>query len=209
MFHFWLFQWPWMVSITRDTSSGIKNHCSGTVINKKFVLTAAHCLSQININSLGLLFGSDDIQDEDQFYRVERDIKRTFIHPKYDDRYHYFDLALIEAEDELEYSAGIQPVCLPEKAVLDVDSRQNDGVTLTGYGKESRDDIGDSQLRFAQLTIYAQRFCNESYTTGGRLAGRIEQALPRKFESNLLCAGYRVRLQFLFCTFQNYDNKLI
>ena len=193
MFHFWLFQWPWMVSITRDTSSGIENHCSGTVINKKFVLTAAHCLSQINTDSLGLVFGSNDIKDvDDQFYRVERDIKRTFIHPKYDDRYHYFDLALIEAENELEYSGGIQPVCLPEKAVLDVDSRQNDGVTLTGYGKESIEDTGDSQLRFAQLTIYAQRFCNESYTTGGRLAGRIEQALPRKFESNLLCAGYRV-----------------
>ena len=191
-----------MVSITRDTSSGIENHCSGTVINKKFVLTAAHCFDNINTNSLGLLFGSDDINDEDQFYRVERDIRRTFIHPKYDERYHYFDLALIEVEIELEYSAGIQPICLPEKAVLDVDSRQNDGVTLTSYGKESREDSGNSRLRFAQLNIYAQRFCNESYTTGGRLAGRIDSTLPRKFESNLLCAGYRVRFQLYFVLFK-------
>ena len=182
-----------MVSVVKDTSNGVENHCSGTLINNKFILTAAHCLSQTNTNSLGLVFGASDIKDEDEFYRVERDIKRTFIHPKYDDQFHYFDLALIEAETELEYSRGIQPICLPEKAVLDVDSRQNDGVTLTGYGKESNGDIGDSQLRFAQLTIYAQRYCNESYTTGGRLATKIDNALPNKFESNLLCAGYTVR----------------
>ena len=87
---------------------------------------------------MGLLFGSDDIKDEDQYYRVERDIRRTLIHPKYDKQYHYFDLALIEVENELEYSGGIQPICLPEKAVLDVDSRQNEGVTLTGYRIQRR-----------------------------------------------------------------------
>ena len=127
-----------MVSIVKDSGNGMKNHCSGTLINKKFVLTAAHCLDRVNIQSLSLVFGSDDLKDEDEFFRVERDIRRTFVHPKYNDQFHYFDLALIETDSELEFSGGIQAICLPERAILDVDSRMNDGVTLTGYGAESR-----------------------------------------------------------------------
>ena len=127
-----------MVSIVKDSANGLKNHCSGTLISKKFVLTAAHCLDRVNTQSLSLVFGSEDLKDQDEFFRVERDIRRTFVHPKYDDRFHYFDLALIEVDGDLEYSGGIQSICLPEKAIVDVDSRMNDGVTLTGYGAESR-----------------------------------------------------------------------
>ena len=181
-----------MAAIVKTTSSGFNNHCSGTIISKDFVLTAAHCFDTSNTDSLYLILGSDDLQDQDQYYMVERDIERTYIHPKYQKEYHYFDLALVKVDIPLEYSAGILPICLPSKPVENVDSRVNDGVTLSGYGAESKSDKSNRKLRFTNLNIYAQVYCNDSYTTSGRLGQRIQAALPQKFQSDLLCAGYQV-----------------
>ena len=50
----------------------------------------------------------------------------------------------------------------------------------------------NTKLRFTRLNIYAQSYCNESYTTGGRIGERIDEAIPKKFQPDLLCAGYEV-----------------
>ena len=124
-----------MVSITKITANGsLTNWCSGTIISTTFVLTAAHCVERNNTHELLLVFGSTDFADEDGFHRVEREIKGHYIHPRYDTKYHYFDLALIEVDIPLEFSLGIQSICLPDSATADVDFRANDAATLIGYG---------------------------------------------------------------------------
>merc|ERR1712062_809651 len=145
-----------MVTIKRNDTNGIsKQHCSGTIISKKLVLTAASCLNPNNVDtdSLGLVFGSE--QGEDQgFFSDERNINRTFIHPSFDGNSSYYDVALIE---------------------VDGDTRE------------------DSLSQSIQMTIYSQSFCNRSYThTDGNGAVIIDELLPRKFQSNLLCAGSRI-----------------
>ena len=187
-----------MATIKRNTSTGIsEQYCSGTIISKKLVLTAASCLDPNNVDtdSLGLVFGSD--QGEDQgFFSDERNINRTFIHPSFDGNSSYYDVALIEVDDELEFDDIIQPICLPQYGEKDVDSRENTVGLLNGNGEKVEwDTREDSLSQSIQMTIYSQSFCNRSYThTDGNGAVIIDQLLPRKFQSNLLCAGSRVRL---------------
>ena len=117
----------------------------------------------------------------------------TFIHPKYDPRFHYFDIALVKIDLDLDFSAGIYPICLPEKASSNVDNRRGNAVTVTGYGAESKEDGSNQKLRFAQLTVYSQEFCNGRYSSGGsRFERIIRESLPQKFQSNIMCAGYEI-----------------
>ena len=57
----------------------------------------------------------------------------------------------------MTFTNYIRPICLPEKSDDNVDSRDHDFVTLTGWGKEKLNEIGiDGGLRRVALTIFPQ-----------------------------------------------------
>ena len=184
-----------MVKIERKRGARHIHHCGASLLNDKFVLTAAHCLENVDTSTLYLLLGVDDISIEpsDQFYRKERKIVRSFIHPDYDTNHVYYDIALIEMDQAVEFDAGVHPICLPEEATRDVDKRRNDLATLTGWGTSSRsDEEASSKLRVTQLSIFSQSYCNQSYNTDGFIGDRIRNNLPKLFQSSIFCAGYEV-----------------
>lgn len=39
--------WPWMVSIGNFSGGSWNHHCGGTVISKTLILTAAHCITDL------------------------------------------------------------------------------------------------------------------------------------------------------------------
>ena len=59
-------------------------------------------------------------------------IHKVHQHPSYNDR-HKFDVAIIELEDEVTFSRGIFPICLPERSTPTND-REGSLVSFAGFG---------------------------------------------------------------------------
>ena len=172
-----------MVSLTKNG----QNHCSGTLISEKHVLTAAHCFDHIKAESLTIVMGTTNLEDQEEYHRQERLVEKYYQHPGYESLYHYYDVAVVEMDIEVPYddtNPAITPICLPEKPSDNVDNRAGQSVTLTGYGSTDNDSI-NQKLRFASLTIRSQAWCN--YTYRGGFGG-----LPELFQSDVLCAGFVV-----------------
>jgi secreted trypsin-like serine protease len=67
-----------------EKSGNYTHNCGATLVSNKHLLTAAHYLDGVPLDKISAILGTDDLEDTLQIYRVEPDITKQYIHPKYD-----------------------------------------------------------------------------------------------------------------------------
>lgn len=126
---------PWMALIkyVQPTTGRIGLHCAATLINRNFVITAAHCIfgksifmhwtpTDIRLGEWNLATNVDCIGDDDNDDdldcadpHVDIPIRQVRPHPYYlmnaKDQYH--DIALVQMVRSVEFTDFIKPICLP------------------------------------------------------------------------------------------------
>lgn len=88
--------------------------CSCTIIDPKYVLTAAHCVINQTLTNLGLLVGNQDytMQSQSPYTSIYRFI--GFIpYPSYDPVTYLNDIAIMKVYNEIQFNEGVSAVCLP------------------------------------------------------------------------------------------------
>ncbi|XP_055599587.1 CLIP domain-containing serine protease HP8-like [Uranotaenia lowii] len=158
------FEYPWMV-LLKDSSGAFV--CGGTLISKRYVLTAAHCLrGYFNITSVRL--GENDIRKEIDCNVVDGEedcadppqdieVEKTERHPGHSERMKKNDIALIRLKRSAQLSDSVRVICLPngtpaQKAV------QPEFWVVSGWGL-TEDGAAFDVLRYARVPPVSQDKC--------------------------------------------------
>ncbi|KAK4872879.1 hypothetical protein RN001_014908 [Aquatica leii] len=114
---------PWLAAvIVLDTTYGLfYTKCAGSLINQKYVLTTANCLSFDNKTRLqGVQLDITYIQNFTVTATLGPGVLKTYygfeniiIHPEYDFKTGVNDIALLRLNRLVHYGRFTQPVCLP------------------------------------------------------------------------------------------------
>ncbi|CAH2087271.1 unnamed protein product [Euphydryas editha] len=163
--------------------------CGATLISKKFMLTAAHCSyaplyhgvanTKPEIVQLGDKFikHEDTIDDNDgpKYISIEKIIK----HDDYNSPERYYDIAIVELAEAVNFGPLIRPACLwnnPETSSLDK-------VSITGWGAtHAGSNIGAEELQVAEIDIIEDEICN-------KLLEERHSRLWSGLSDHQLCAG--------------------
>lgn len=121
-------QYPWLVSIVARTNSTTVHLCGGTLIDHQFILTAAHCLSNVrSVKDLRVVHGAHEYLDA--FKKRPLKLEQFIRHSNFSDNDN--DIALIKLLNPLPHA---MPICLPcNHSFLEVNDF-NQRLSLVGWG---------------------------------------------------------------------------
>ncbi|XP_068203999.1 serine proteinase stubble-like [Palaemon carinicauda] len=124
-------EYPYQVIVV-PTIAGSTYQCGGSIIKKRWILTAAHCFfdqnqNQAAQNAIQVGYGSSNRREVTYVTAT-----RYILHENYNPALNDFDIALIELPNDLNYEsdATIQPICLAEASDI-VDGGK---AVATGWG---------------------------------------------------------------------------
>ncbi|XP_034172857.2 testisin [Osmia lignaria lignaria] len=106
-------EFPWMVSISRKGG----HFCGGTILNSRFVLTAAHCLcsarSMVPAGQLRVSLGEYNLKEPEVPASKEERVASIILHPDHKCGKYVDDIALLELARPISWSESVKPACLP------------------------------------------------------------------------------------------------
>lgn len=157
--------------------------CGGSVINERYIMTAAHCVNANILNERELelaviRLGEWDLSTEMDCTNTSNgsrfcappvqdfDFEEVIEHPSYDNRTLFSDdIALIRLSKPINFltSAGfIQPVCLPPADLSLSAEARSQGAIVAGWGVTEKG-IQSDRLQHLILPFVENKECNERY----------------------------------------------
>jgi hypothetical protein len=115
-----------------------------------------------------LLLGQTDLNSA--IWSPERqviDIVNVLPHPKYDNVTAYYDIGLIFAAKDINFTNSIQPIYLqrPSTSQFNCSKQFDREFALAGWGLSSPNEKSgeDFKLRYASLTLFSNEKCDRLY----------------------------------------------
>jgi len=129
---------PWQVALINSQQNYGTVHdgqfCGGSIINERWIITAAHCLSDYRGSFLGVFAGNNDLD-----VPTGTDVYTAAswkVHPDYNgDDVWYNDLALVRLQSTLDLSdPGIEPIAFPTAIDPAEAPAVGDTIAVSGWG---------------------------------------------------------------------------
>ncbi|XP_036306441.1 granzyme B(G,H) [Pipistrellus kuhlii] len=125
--------------------------CGGVLVQKNFVLTAAHC----NVRLIIVTLGAHDIKNEEET-KQNFLVKKAIPHPNYNNKNFSNDIMLLQLEGNIKQTDAVKPLPLPRSRKR---LRPGQKCTVAGWGKVSTWGPYSDTLREVQLTLRKDKDC--------------------------------------------------
>uniref|UniRef100_A0A182JX59 CLIP domain-containing serine protease n=1 Tax=Anopheles christyi TaxID=43041 RepID=A0A182JX59_9DIPT len=184
-------EFPWLALMQYENRKGERKYsCGGSLINQRYVLTAAHCVTgeverkegklvAVRLGEYNTNTEIDCVMEEQEEICADRpidaDVESSVVHPEYDETAHAHDIALVRLAQSIRYTDFVQPVCLP---LTDFRSSKPGEVNfVTGFGRTLKGSRSVIKQKLG-IKVYDQDRCREKYATKNSV-----------ITSNQICAG--------------------
>ncbi|XP_078352104.1 MAM and LDL-receptor class A domain-containing protein 2-like [Oculina patagonica] len=165
--------WPWQVMVTDSYGS---QFCGGSLVDRYWVVTAAHCMARKTPSSVKIRLGAH--------YRTQRSVgteqdigvAKIIMHENYNSPLKYSnDIALINLVRPADLGEEVGLVCLPDTGHHLPFDNVNKKCWITGWGSLSSWGSSPNTLRQASVPLVSKQRC--------------ASAFPSEIDDSMLCAG--------------------
>lgn len=174
--------WPWIALLGYSTRNrpGPFWDCGGSLINERYVVTAAHCLTHPFLTLKVVRLGENEIDnDNDGATPVDILVEKVLPHPTYNAGTKMDDIGLVKLQQSVQFTRYIQPICLPKP----IDMRSQSFVKyfpfVAGWGTTTVGGPASKKLLQIQVPVTDNESCDKVYTPEGA-----------RVLSKQLCAGF-------------------
>ncbi|XP_072111766.1 coagulation factor IX [Mobula birostris] len=161
---------PWQVLIHAKNGYGF---CGGTLINNRWVVTAAHCFDLVRPHSV-TVGEFDKLRTGTWEQNVL--VKKILTHPQYDPVTYDNDIALLYLNQSVNFTFAVSPICLPNQNLGKLLLLNGKAGMVSGWGiTKERGRLSRFLLR-VELPYVEQATCIKSTNS--------------EVTDNMFCAGY-------------------
>lgn len=94
---------------------GTKFYCGATLINDRYVLTAAHCVHGFDKNRISVRLLEHDRNIASETQTITKKVLRIVRHARYNPSTYDNDIALLRLDSPVELKSPLRSACLPTK----------------------------------------------------------------------------------------------
>jgi len=144
-------KWPWMVALVHSSSSQSGNAgaqlCGGALIDRGWVITAAHCVDDLTPGEVDVLVGAHDLGNRAGARLAS--VVDIVSHPRFEQVAFGYDIALLALETPVD-NVSLLPLIPAEAANID-----GEMATIIGWGStDSQGEVYPDILQQAEIPVW-------------------------------------------------------